>query len=167
MCLVVYLGLDGPPGSLTTPRDGEFGLELGPAEVPLPLRDRAWICRVAQYGSGRWCCSCDLLYQHLPWTADDPDPRTLAAYRFLRSAIDEAERDGLGPVLFSCWSGEEEAPVVAEWSLSPKDLVPEQNLFEQYEVTGGGAPPPSLFRFDMRASAPRVSYRPDPRSVQT
>lgn len=158
MCLVVYLGLDGPLVGYSSPAEGEFGLEPEPMTIPRRLGARQTVYGVAQFGAAKWCCSCDLYFQHLPWTDENPGENTLIAYGFLRHVLAEADGNKLDPILFSCWSGEEHSPLVAEWNLPIEGFVPENNLFEEYQVTGGGLPPPSLFKISKLFDAPQVRY---------
>ena len=158
MCLMVYIGLDGPLAGFSDPPEGAFGLGVDPDPRPGALAHKAHVYAVAQYGGSRWCCSCDLYHHHLPWKAETPPPETVSAYRKLREIVTAAQAASLRPELFSCWSGDEGEPVVVEWTVSGEDLVPENNLFDEYEKTGGALPPPSLIGFHGSESGRRTRY---------
>ena len=160
MCVMVYIGLDGPLVEFSSPADGEFGLEPDPDPVPKALANRSLVYGVAQHGAGTWCCSCDLYYHHLPWENEPPDPNTVHAYERLREIVAAAEVRALNPELFSCWSGDEDEALVVEWDVSANDLVSESNLIEEYMKTGGGFPPPSLFSGDSPFGFPSIIVPP-------
>ena len=158
MCLVVYLGLDEALPNIPALEAEKFGLRAEREKRPQTLSDRNVVYEVCEWGGERWWCACDLHYHYLPWETLPIEPQVAAAYEFLQSILSEAIEANLGPQLFSCWADNEQRNPEVTWKVAVEHLIPQSNLFDDYERTGGGLPPVSLFSFNKGLSDPEPTY---------
>lgn len=158
MCLIVYLSVESALPEVPTLVPEKFGLNPEPAQRPMALADREVVYEVCEWGGSGWWCACDLHFHHLPWVPELVEPEVTAAYGLLRTVISGALEANLQPRVFSCWVGDEQRDPEVTWIVAAEHMVPENNLFEEYEKTGGSSPPPSLFMFDERLNAPEATY---------
>jgi hypothetical protein len=153
MCLVVYLGVDRKLTKFSDPAIGEVGLEPEPLGRPKALAGKRFVYGVADRVPTGWNCSCIFLDDILPWEIDkgyDPaDPETApreAAYTSLARIARAALEVDSAPLVFSCWSGDEQKEPTIKRILTPEEIRPARYLFDDQLDGGQGGTPPILIR---------------------
>ena len=151
MCLMVYLGLDAPFEA--TVAVGEVGLDPEVAVTPPALAAKSVIYRVADRLEQGWNCSCILLSHDLPWEDEPANQETEAAFTQLARLVVRADADGLKPLLFSAWDGDETKAVKLAWRMAPEHLTADRRVFNDLEVAGG-VEVPTLVEIDANVREP-------------
>jgi hypothetical protein len=159
MCLVIYLGIDGKLSAFSDPPVGKEGLEPAPQERPKALAEKGAVYGVATRAQDAWSCSCVFRDDINPWELEkgyDPaDPNTAwreAAFTTLRRIARAALKVDSEPLIFSCWSGDENEEPVIRRTLTPNELRPARYVFDDVLDGGSGGNPPILIRLaDNRA----------------
>ena len=153
MCLAVYLGVDRTLSAHTDVAVGDVGLESDPKPRPKALARKARVYHVSDRAPTGWTCACVFLDHAMPWEAekgDDPDdpetPARARAYPGLRRIARAALEVDSGPLIFSCWWGDQgKAPALTR-DCVPDDIRPARYLLDDTLDGGSGGNPPILIR---------------------